>query len=642
MSTIDQTDVNAGIELDGEYLQNALNHFSQLNDDLQRQVLGALEARAVMWEKKAKLSQELEDALLIIKYDCDNTSAYLRAAKVYAIQGKQQDAIDMLEHALNSSPNDEQKELIQQQITIAKARLDRRIDFITQAPFEIASNIIGRIGYDDKIKEPMNVSESWRSMMLQCPEPWESSIYMKYASDWLWKKPFTLQELIPLISHHIKRLVVYYSPRVELIIEFIKVCNFSRLKYLKIYESSDNPCLYNPLYSTLGQVGHTLKEFELDARRVIIHIGKLLSSCPNLSSLKLNMNEIIDWHDGIPNMTLLENIKFCSRKRLSSRDLESLFRCSPHLRYARLSRQHDDEEYDILTAIRDHCPQLSCFYNGYYWENLMFRYKLLENDDAPDESDIPGLQKLSLINVRSTIPLRQRLEESSNSMRKIHIKPFNDGLNSIIEDWAPLASSTMPNVTYLGIIADLGSAIYQHLPVMLRAYPALRTLCLCGKRDNDVPAEVTDQIFDTVGRLTNLTSLSLMNILANGQGLHRLIHHYTNQEHPIMKELSLAYLNVDHALLLDVARIKSLQRIIIRVEDSEAIPESDTVEFSRLIAQLPELTDLDLYDIDLTKKATEFIASSQSLKRLDLVDCGQQLDDDAYEDVCHLFAHIPR
>ncbi|KAI8148071.1 hypothetical protein BJV82DRAFT_316055 [Fennellomyces sp. T-0311] len=634
MSTLNQLETCTRMAFDRGYLEDALIHSSCLIEELRKQTVSALEMRAAIWQRKNKLSQELNDELLIIKYDGGDINTHIRVAKLYSIQGKQQDAIDMLERALYISPDNEQEESIQQQITLAKARLDRRIDFITRAPFEIASNIVGRIGCNHQIKEPLNVSKGWREVILQCPQPWESSINTLYSCDWFWGTPAVFHKLLPLVSHHVKDLVVY-SHHTTTFNEFFHTCNFSRLQCLEIIRmfDEDHESLGAPLYQALRQLP-VLKNLNIQAV-ITVQLGQLLSSCLGLTSLILRVRDITDWDTGLPSTTPLKTIKISTRmtaRPVTAENMESLLRRTPDLRHLRLHPRLDD----ILSVIKDKCPKLSTLINHPTWEGYCIPYEMREIEERP------GLQQVLFDNIRSAIPLTQRLEKHSSIMRKLHLVLFNGGRDSALSDWHPLSSSVMPNMTYLGIKADLNSAIFRHLPIMLRAYPALKALYLCGTEESgDVPVETADKIFDTVNELTNLTNLNLLSIPAKGQGLERLIRRYMNQEQPTLKELGLAYCHMDPILLHSVAKIKSLRHLLVRMDDVDGISISDIVEFSRLIAQLPELTDLDLYDMHLTQKAAEYIGGSQSLERLELIDFGQTLDDDAYENVQHLFAHIP-
>ncbi|KAI8148069.1 hypothetical protein BJV82DRAFT_698840 [Fennellomyces sp. T-0311] len=111
--------------------------------------------------------------------------------------------------------------------------------------------------------------------------------------------------------------------------------------------------------------------------------------------------------------------------------------------------------------------------------------------------------------------------------------------------------------------------------------------------------------------------------------------HYMNQEQSKLKELSHAHLDMDPILLHDVARTKSLRHLYVRMENILEIMEANTVEFSRLISQLPNLTGLNFYGMKLSTEAARYIGGSRSLRRFD--SCyHQDLDNEGHDASAYL------
>ncbi|KAI8138421.1 hypothetical protein BJV82DRAFT_673770 [Fennellomyces sp. T-0311] len=619
MSTINQLDADARSALSEGYVDDALRHSTRL-------LVRALELRVTVWEKKAKLAEEVEDALLIIKYDEDNTNAYLRVAKIYAVQGKQQDAIDMLEKGLGTSPSDEQAILLQQQLTIAKGRLNRRVDFITETPYEIACKIISSLDFDLDIGKCMNVSNTWRTVILRCPEPWQSSKITWHGNKWPWSNPSVLQEMMPLISRHIKKLDVHFPTTVPDVIRFLTDCEFSHLQYLKLVDNDQCPDLRGSLYCIFQNIGNTLKELEIEARSVTICLEDVLSNCPGLTYLSLRVEDIIAWDAKMPYTTLLEVINLFPLMQLLSHEMEPLFRCSPHLRHMGIFLTFEFEKYEdynILSAIEPYCPELISLKNHRDYAFTMIPYELPVDEDASE-----GLRLLSLADIRSIIPFTPQLMKSFSTLRSITVFPVAGGMESDLTDWEPLSSAVMHNLTHLSISADLNSTLYQHLPAMIRSYPALKSIYLGGE-ESTAPSETTDRIFDAVAELASLTNLNLEGFCDMGSGFARLIQHYATRP-TLLKELSVANVDMDIQVLYSIAQIQSLQHLLVHIPYGREYTEADIVEFTRFIAQIPGLKILDIHGMELTKDAVANIASSQSLVKLELCDCGESLEGSVY------------
>ncbi|KAI7858750.1 hypothetical protein BDC45DRAFT_497545 [Circinella umbellata] len=93
------------------------------------------------------LSQEIEETLQLIKTKPKNALGYLKTAKLYSCQGKQYIALSVLDNGIKAVPSSsaDQQQLLRKLRDIIQSRIDRRIDYMTQCPYEIVCNIANQV-----------------------------------------------------------------------------------------------------------------------------------------------------------------------------------------------------------------------------------------------------------------------------------------------------------------------------------------------------------------------------------------------------------------------------------------------------------------------------------------------------------------
>ena len=165
-----------------------------------------VELRALAYEKTANNACELEDALLLIKINPETANGYLRAAKIFSIQGKQQKAIDVLNDGFNICADKSQRKRLQQQLDQATERFERRIDFITHVPYDILCNILSHFTFVNTPFICTDVCSAWYTKVRGCHIPWQN-VELSYQT--LEYTNNRLHDILPKITHHIRHLKIY-------------------------------------------------------------------------------------------------------------------------------------------------------------------------------------------------------------------------------------------------------------------------------------------------------------------------------------------------------------------------------------------------------------------------------------------------
>ncbi|KAI8143361.1 hypothetical protein BJV82DRAFT_713558 [Fennellomyces sp. T-0311] len=625
MTTIDQLITEARDAFAAGKLEIALHNSTNLIQELRQQTVNALELRASIYEKKANHTKELEDTLLIAEYDCNNTSAYLRAARIYSEQEKLYEALDYLRKALHTSPKKKIRVMIWNLLTKTKERLRRRVDFIAAAPYDIVCNILSHLG-PHYASICMDVCHRWREVILGCPVIWENvDSYIPY-----WNERF---DMVRTVSHHVRKLLLRYRGTTHFTSwsEFVKEVPFPRLQFLEVMDSSlskDRSPLGEPFFAALHYVASTLTGVKIHGGPEV-SLGKLLTTCPKLTSIDIQVENVSDWVTGMPTTTLLTNARIATNFPVDRSNLTPFFQCAPGLKKIVLRSLNWVDGVDISPLIEHCCPELSYIITGVCGHTCDFH---LANSSGPSD----GLKQMSLSNVNSTAPLLSRLERATDSLQALHIELRNDGHNSTWADWRPLSSFIMHKLTWLSIDVDPNFALYHHLPEMLRSYPALERLRLTVIGEwSSTATSVRDNVFAALANLENLHDLELANHPLDGEGFRKLIEKHARQESPTLKHLIISDCMIPINVLYDIVSIKSIESLLLYNDLFGRNSLADIDEFARLAAELPCLKYLYLdRSIQLTENAVRCIASSKSLERL--VTNNSSLSEESYTLLKHL------
>ncbi|KAG2220778.1 hypothetical protein INT45_012271 [Circinella minor] len=456
------------------------------------------------------LGQEIEETLQFIKARPENVLGYLKTAKLYSCQGKQYIALSVLDNGINAVPSSstDQQLLLRELRDIIQSRIDRRIDYMTQCPYEIVCNIANQVNImcclGDKL-EFINVSRTWRRKLMGYGPLWKN---ISISDNKLWK----ISHKLPVLSFVAKftdKLLVSGGPTTS--IKMLTTYPFSNLKKLEIHIERLSPREATSLLeSAFPCVAGTLTGLDIYApTSTCIALYQILFVLPKLRSINIQVCALNDgerWAQNstrhfhynqpkylsqalIPESTaLLTRLEIGTSVYVPMIILHPFLRASTNLRYLALECFRRD--VDILAIIDANCPNLADIRLRVKKRQIATRRDEIDEDDGTIpkrfESDpttachvVPkgGLRSLELVGVQNTLPLTFRLEKSKNTLRSMSLMMSESSIYSRQIHWQTLSSFTLKSMAYLHI-CDGRTSFYQHLPEILRHCPALEMLRL--------------------------------------------------------------------------------------------------------------------------------------------------------------------
>ncbi|KAI8147216.1 hypothetical protein BJV82DRAFT_379866 [Fennellomyces sp. T-0311] len=573
----------------------------------------ALELRASAWERKASLKNELEDALLLIEYDSNNVDAYLRAGKIHSIRGNQQKAIDILSQGLQICALDDHQALLTQHIAIVKAKAQRRIDFIAQAPYDVLCKILSYLDVD-AVNTCMDTCRTWRSKVLECPESWRVMVTLGTN---FWRSTRAVN-LLPTISKHIETIDTYADPQkvAQLFDNFAKY-DFSRLHTLIAYYTAHNGDfdISHSVNSGLPFVAQTLTELKLDSSAIAgISMGRILSICQKLTSIFLGVGSITECSDvvSLSHDTLLTAVKIWTLVPIATiSNFKPLFQHSPRLRNLEI---HSKEiGGDFLSVLEHHCPELAVISVQTF--PIIGPFMNIARTKWGER-----LHHLSLYNIRSAEPLLPRLVSCHDALQAMKLMPARDEGNQ--RNWRPLSSFIFTGMTYLHINTSYNRAFCEHLPEILRACPSVETLEMENTRqDGDgVVALDADRIFNAIAEMSNLSCLKLTYLGIRGSAFKRLLdQHAMRGDGSMLRKLIIYWCDgLDGDILEAAGNVRSLERLEIR--GPGRVYDNNALSFATSVSKLPRLSSLHIGEVVFTDEAAQVLATSKSLELLVLFD----------------------
>lgn len=140
-----------------------------------------LDCRAATYEKLGDLSAALSDAKNIIKLAPKQSRGYLRAGKIFTMQGQTQRSRKIYERAIQLvDPNDSRyASLVQLEKSLPKQTKRRCRDFVQILPYDVLTLIFGQISSFPRLIQCMHVSRSWRHFLHSWPGSWR---HLDFAS----------------------------------------------------------------------------------------------------------------------------------------------------------------------------------------------------------------------------------------------------------------------------------------------------------------------------------------------------------------------------------------------------------------------------------------------------------------------------
>ena len=148
------------------------------------------------------LTQEIKETVLTITRNPYDHTNYQHAAKLYSCQGNQQEAIYVLERGL-SVLSSAYHLIIQRQLDILEAQLQKRIDFISQLPYEIVCRITDLFAADQETAVIcLSVCRSWRRKLFGYSSIWRR-IYIDDT-----KTTQNIHLALPAVAEYISHLYI--------------------------------------------------------------------------------------------------------------------------------------------------------------------------------------------------------------------------------------------------------------------------------------------------------------------------------------------------------------------------------------------------------------------------------------------------
>ncbi|KAI9274764.1 hypothetical protein BDA99DRAFT_498525 [Phascolomyces articulosus] len=615
------------------------------------------------------LDQEIGETLQKIENGSkDLATFYIHAAKLYSCQGQQYKAIYILNEGINTVADDdnEARHTLQQQIEIVTQQSKRRIDFISQTPYEIIATILEHLVDNQKASIVcLDVCRAWRSKFIEHAATAWSSFDIHGSPS---KRK--LLKALPVISKYIKNLLVYPSIRLESnLSELLKTHDFSNLQALSIKYSKGGAYAIDfdrkkYVMDALAIIGKQLTGLDICVRQATeISLQQVLSLCPRLRAFKLDVNSnmidcLLPVSGAFPtSLTRIEIISHCKVINLSI--IEPLFNYTPHLRHLILYKFYS--QTNLLAVLGDRCPKLVEIRMTEYEPESMLEIqhsksrplitpKSIETDGQ--EGGGEGLQCLELhtYNIPSAISFADRLKKSCHSLKKISLTPITIFARNAATpmDWEPLYSLTMYNLSVFSV-SSVSRSFYDHLPSILLRFPALESLYLnfpvrsreLSYHNNSLANDGTtqDNIFNAIAELKKLSKLHLTHVYVGDPGFKRYLSRMIMQGDPnnINRQTNYGLRNLklyrceglNISLMNDIAMIHSLQSLTLfdffdswLEQTPVAVDDIVIMEFQEalttVLTTLPKLSKLDLNMIPLMLSTVKSMMDCESLNNLKL------------------------
>ena len=226
-----------------EIAENALDNdddtilmqVSAVMNDMGQVAMELLKTRAVIWARKGKYEEELQDAWTMILLAPKNSVGYICAGYRYINQGFQEQAINVFSKGLEKVPKtDVQYGLLIKGKEEAKTRQDHRFDILGCLPYDIACSIIDKYFSQDQLVQYSRICSTWRSLITNYPKVW-SRIPQQFSMS---KNVPLAYKLLPSIGQHIQELLLRNDTKVTKYLGLIRIYNLINLTSLRIL----SPC----------------------------------------------------------------------------------------------------------------------------------------------------------------------------------------------------------------------------------------------------------------------------------------------------------------------------------------------------------------------------------------------------------------
>ncbi|KAI7859537.1 hypothetical protein BDC45DRAFT_530768 [Circinella umbellata] len=337
--------------------QGAINCASLGIMDLFDSMMALLDLRALTYGKTMQIDKGLLDAQQMIRYAPTMAAGYLRAGNLYTLNSKYQEAMQIYKQGLQAIPEhlSHERVTLQKGYDTAKARQERRIDYISKLPFDIACHVIDYLPMYSLL-QALGVSKEWRDRLTSYTKVWKhTQLSRSSATDTLKSEINNIE----CISQYIEKLELnnLNNEDCENIIMMMMKGNYENIKTLKFtlcHLDNYGRCLIALWQFKNLQVLH----FSMDRTSPLVPLGVILSTCQNLTALRC-----IQYYStptaqelgSFPTEPILSLVDLeISFKSMPAPLLDQLLQCCPRLR--QLSIRNCVPQ--AARVVRKRCPDL--------------------------------------------------------------------------------------------------------------------------------------------------------------------------------------------------------------------------------------------------------------------------------------------
>ena len=345
--------------------------------------------------------------------------------------------------------------------------------------------------------------------------------------------------------------------------------------------------------------------------KVVPALSKILAVCRNLTGIRFCAPSSATAFGGLalPFTTSLRDVALeVPNASQITANLIPLFQCSPHIQNLVVHGCNTD----IYRAIHDHCPNIRLFKP----ESL---YPLSEFKHIYSSNERNGMTVLHVDEPSSSDAIAPLLDKHRLSLQ------FLDITLRHFDSWGNIAFD-LPNLTRL-TLCQVPSTVANQLPFLLDTCRKLERLHLYQIH------AMPPQVLEIASKLRQLSCLLMHKVDFSEQsmlGFLRRIQSQQDEKRPGLAALTIySEREISGAVLVAWANISTLIRLSIA--SFSRMNVKDERDFAIGLGRLPNLQDLCLADMTLSKESLLPIAENKTLLAVGLYDI-QRLTEDQVRD----------
>ncbi|KAI8138784.1 hypothetical protein BJV82DRAFT_629782 [Fennellomyces sp. T-0311] len=327
----------------------AINHL------FEKQYLALLDKRSYAHAMQCNFKAAMKDAHEMIRHTPTHGRGYLRAAKLYAIQGKQLTAQRICQRGIQAVPkSDPFLQQLRDQKVLAEYHSNQKVDFIARLPLETAFSVFMLLDRGEK-GEALIVSKTWQERLLMCGSAWQKLTSTGCTADTL------IANTLDKIGPHVHTLLLACNTNSlrHNYLNHMKEGTFENLETLILTKYMTTVCYREQMAIALWQVRHTLTKLVVDfsGNQTTTTFSCVLFACPQLIDLSYTTSESLQLHIG--DISSLKKIRPIKQLHIKSRhtrceDVRTILQRCPELRYLAL----EGCAHASLQSVFELCPNL--------------------------------------------------------------------------------------------------------------------------------------------------------------------------------------------------------------------------------------------------------------------------------------------